>query len=107
MRLNIGSLEISDEINAQLRVLAELQGWSMRQLSTHILVLYIRANETQIMNAVKLRAKKYDITTQEAFNRLYSQQGFEKLKIVNPAPILSDEEKEELIQISLEDIDLR
>jgi hypothetical protein len=107
MRHNIGSIELSDEVNAQLRVLAELKGWSMRQLSAHALTLYIHANEAQIMNAVKLRAKKYGISAQETFNRLYAGQGFDGLKIVNPAPVLSEEERENPVNISLEDLELR
>lgn len=107
MRLNIGSIELSDEENARFRVLAELKGWSMRQLSAYALSLYIQANEIRIMNALKLRAKKYGITQQEAFRRLYLEEGFSDLKIVNPAPILTKEEESQIVEISLEDFEIR
>jgi hypothetical protein len=107
MKHNIGNIELSDEVIALLKVETGLKGWSMRQLSSHALTLYVRANERQIMNAVKLRAKKYGISNQEAFHKLFFGEGFDRLKIVNPAPVLTEAEKEQHIDISLEDLDFR
>lgn len=107
MRLNIGNIDLSDEDIALLKVSASLKGWSMRQYVANALNEFIQVKRNEILNTVKLRAKKYGISQEEAFRRLFSDEGFDGLVIVDPAPLLSDEEKEQATKMfSLTDSNL-
>jgi hypothetical protein len=107
MRLNIGNIDLSDEDIALLKVSAALKGWSMRQYVANALNGFLQVKKREILNTVMLRAKKYGITQEEAFHRLFSEDGFDGLTVVDPAPLLSEKEKEESVKMfSLTNFDL-
>lgn len=107
MRLNIGNIDLSDEDIALLKVSAALKGWSMRQYVANALNGFLQVKKNEILNTVKLRAKKYGISQEEAFRRLFSDEGFDGLTIVDPAPLLTSEEKEQSVKMfSLANFDL-
>jgi len=107
MRLNIGTIDISDEDEALLKVSAELKGWSMRQYVANALQGFLQVKKNEILNTVQLRAKKYGIEPQEAYRRLATGVGFKDLSVVDPAPMLTPEEKEKTVKMfSLSDFEL-
>jgi len=107
MRLNIGNIDLSDEDIALLKVSASLKGWSMRQYVANALNEFLQAKKNEILNTVTLRAKKYGISQAEAFRRLCIDEGFAGLTIVDPAPLLTREEKEQSLKLfSLTNFDL-
>ncbi|NJL19764.1 MAG: hypothetical protein HC895_01400 [Leptolyngbyaceae cyanobacterium SM1_3_5] len=107
MRLNIGNIDLSDEDIALMKVSAALKGWSMRQYVANALNGFLQVKKNEILNTVKLRAKKYGISEEEAFRRLFSDEGFDGLTIVDPAPLLTSEEKEQSVKMfSLTNFDL-
>jgi hypothetical protein len=107
MRLNIGNIDLSDEDIALLKVSASLKGWSMRQYVANALNGFIQVKKNEILNTVKLRAKKYGVSQEEAFRRLFADEGFDGLSIIDPAPILTEEEKEQSVKMfSLINFDL-
>jgi hypothetical protein len=107
MRFNIGNVELSEEEVNLIRASAALKGWSIRQYVANALCGFIQVKKNEILNTVMLRAKKYGITQQEAFRRLCTDEGFDGLSIVDPAPLLTDAEKEQAVKMfSLADFDL-
>lgn len=107
MRLNIGNIDLSDEDISLLRVSAALKGWSMRQYTANALTGFLQVKKNEILNTVKLRAKKYAISDQEVFHRLHSGEGFSELPIADPAPLLTEDEKERVVKMfSLANFDL-
>ncbi len=107
MRLNIGNIDLSDEAIAMLKVSANLKGWSMRQYVASALDRLLQIKKNEILDTVALRAKKYGISPEEAFRRLFTGEDFDGLEIVDPAPMLTAEEREKTVRrFSLEDVDL-
>lgn len=107
MRLNIGNIDLADEDITLLRASAALKGWSVRQYSANALNGFLQVKKSEILNTVKLRAKKYGISDEDAFHRLVSGDGFNELPIVDPAPLLTDDEKERVVKMfSLANFDL-
>ena len=107
MRINVGNIDLADEDVALLKASAALKDWSMRQYVAAALQGFIQVKKNEILNTVHLRAKKYGISPEEAFRRLLEGESFRDLPIVNPAPILTPEEKERAVKMfSLVDFEL-
>jgi hypothetical protein len=80
----LGQVDLSDENEVLLKVGSALNDTSLRAYVANALNGFLKRHEEAIMEGVRRRAKKYGIEPKEALNRLYSNQGFDDLPVVDP-----------------------